>query len=116
MGFANKSSGEADDDEVVAKAFRAFEKMPGEIDMDSFRSMLMAFGDKFTGDEVTAAYAAFDEFVDEDTMMLDCDSRPFLEGYWRLLHRHHHLVLYFQVNPHCLKASSEHNKDINYNP
>jgi len=72
--FANKSSGEADDDEVVAKAFRAFEKMPGEIDMDSFRSMLMAFGDKFTGDEVTAAYAAFDEFVDEDTMMLDCDS------------------------------------------
>merc|ERR1712106_643005 len=40
-----------------------------------------------------------------------CDTRPFLEGYWRLLHRHHHLVLYFQVNPHCLKASSEYNKD-----
>merc|ERR1739840_20917 len=35
-----------------------------------------------------------------------CDTRPFLGGYWRLLHRHHHLVLYFQVNPHCLKASS----------
>merc|ERR1712142_470866 len=44
-----------------------------------------------------------------------CDTRPFLGGYWRLLHRHHHLVLYFQVNPHCLKASSEHNKDSNYN-
>jgi len=71
--FANKSSGEADDDEVVAKAFRAFEKQPGEIDMDSFRSMLMAFGDKFTSAEVDDAYAAFDEFVEEDTMMLDCD-------------------------------------------
>merc|ERR1719370_368218 len=44
-----------------------------------------------------------------------CDTRPFLGGYWRLLHRHHHLVLYFQVNPYCLKASSEHNKDSNYN-
>merc|ERR1711942_14054 len=50
--FANKSSGEADDDEVVAKAFRAFEKQPGEVD---------------------DAYAAFDEFVDEDTLQLDCD-------------------------------------------
>jgi len=71
--FANKSSGEADDDDVVAKAFRAFEKSAGEIEMDSFRSMLMAFGDKFTNQEVTDAYAAFDEFVDEDTNMLDCD-------------------------------------------
>jgi len=71
--FANKSSGEADDDEVVAKAFRAFEKQPGEIDMDTFRNMLMAFGDKFTNGEVDDAYAAFDEFVDEDTLQLDCD-------------------------------------------
>jgi len=71
--FANKSSGEADEDDVVAKAFRCFEKNPGEIDMESFRNMLKAFGDKFTDQEVTDAYAAFDEFVDEDTMMLDCD-------------------------------------------
>jgi len=71
--FANKSSGEVDDDAVVAKSFRAFEKNPGEIDMDQFRGMLQAFGDKFSSAEVDDAYAAFDEFVDEDTMMLDCD-------------------------------------------
>jgi len=33
--------------------------------------MLMAFGDKFTNAEVDDAYAAFDEFVDEDTLQLD---------------------------------------------
>jgi len=71
--FANKSSGEADEDEVVAKAFRAFEKTAGEIDMEMFRNSLQAFGDKFSSQEVDEAYAAFDEFVDEDTMMLDCD-------------------------------------------
>merc|ERR1719244_1168575 len=63
-----------DNDGVLSKeAVRAFEKNPGEIDMDAFRNMLKAFGDKFTDQEVTDAYAAFDEFVDEDTNMLDCD-------------------------------------------
>jgi len=71
--FANKSSGEADDDTVVSKAFRCFEKSAGEIDMEIFRGNLMAFGDKFSNQEVDDAYAAFDEFVDEDTMQLDSD-------------------------------------------
>jgi len=44
-----------------------------EIDMDTFRNMLMAFGDKFTNAEADDAYAAFDEFLDEDTLQLDCD-------------------------------------------
>jgi len=61
----------ADDDAVISKAFRAFKKQPGEIDMDTFCNMLMAFGDKFTNAEVDDAYAAFDEFVDEDTLQLD---------------------------------------------
>merc|ERR1711962_281885 len=46
--FAEKSSGEVDEDEVIAKAIRAFEKEPGEIETDDFRLALMAFGDKFS--------------------------------------------------------------------
>jgi len=33
----------------------------------------MAIGDKFTNAEPDDAYAAFDEFLDEDTVQLDCD-------------------------------------------
>jgi len=55
--FAQKSSGEVDEDEVVAAAFRSFEgATPGKIDPDQFRSMLMAFGNKFTNDEVDEVF------------------------------------------------------------
>jgi len=55
--FAQKSSGEVDEDEVVAAAFRSFEgATPGKIDPDQFRSMLMAFGNKFTNEEVDDVY------------------------------------------------------------
>ena len=69
--FASKSSGEADDDDAVAKAFRAFEKEPGEIDAENFRIMLMAFGDKFTSKEVDDVFENVE--YDEDTGMIDCD-------------------------------------------
>ena len=70
--FAAKSGGEAEDDEVVAKAFRAFEKEPGEIDADEFRLMLMSFGDKFSSKEVDSVLENVD--LDEDTNMIDCDA------------------------------------------
>merc|ERR1711973_969814 len=69
--FAQKSSGESDEDEVIAKAIRAFEKKPGEIDADNFRQMLMVFGDKFDGKEVDDVFANVD--FDEDTGMIDAD-------------------------------------------
>lgn len=70
--FANKSSGEVDDDEVVAKALRAFETKPGEIDSDNFRTMLMAFGDRFSGKEVDDVFANIE--MDEDTGIIDGDA------------------------------------------
>merc|ERR1712142_136554 len=69
--FAAKSTGENDEDEVVIKAFKAFEKSNGEIDSENFRTMLMAFGDKFTELEVSQTFEAFDDYLDEDTGMLD---------------------------------------------
>ncbi|CAL4124285.1 unnamed protein product [Meganyctiphanes norvegica] len=51
--FASKSSGEQDDDETIVAAFRSFEgTTPGIIDPDQFKSMLQAFGDKFTDQDV----------------------------------------------------------------
>lgn len=70
--FASRSSGESDDDDVVAAAFRAFEKEPGQIDSESFKCMLMAFGDKFTSQEVDDAFEQMD--IDEDTGMIDSTS------------------------------------------
>ncbi|KAF2358909.1 EF-hand domain pair [Trinorchestia longiramus] len=70
--FAQRSGGEVDDDEVVAKAFRAFESEPGEIDSENFRTMLMAFGDKFTSKEVDDVFANVD--MDEDTGKIDGDA------------------------------------------
>ncbi|XP_037801779.1 myosin regulatory light chain 2-like [Penaeus monodon] len=69
--FAQRSSGEADDDDVVAAAIRAFEKKPGQIDSEQFRTMLMAFGDKFSNQEVDDAFGQMD--VDEDTGMIESD-------------------------------------------
>merc|ERR1712029_177551 len=69
--FAAKQSGEVDDDATVNKSFRAFEKEEGIIDIESFRNMLMAFGDKFSAEEADDCIKAFDEFVDEDTGLID---------------------------------------------
>ncbi|XP_063606319.1 myosin regulatory light chain 2-like [Penaeus indicus] len=70
--FAERSSGESDDDDVVAASFRAFEKAPGEIDSEQFRTMLMAFGDKFTSQEVDDAFEQME--MDEDTGIIDSDA------------------------------------------
>jgi len=70
--FAEKSSGEVDEDEVIAKAIRAFEKGEGEIDTDDFRLMLMAFGDKFTSKECDDVLNAVE--IDDDTGMIDSDA------------------------------------------
>jgi len=58
--FASRSSGEQDDDDVIVTAFKSFESKPGEIDPDQFRSMLKAFGDKFTDAEVDDVYSIMD--------------------------------------------------------
>jgi len=70
--FASQMGGESDDDDVIAKAIRAFEKLPGEIDADEFRTMLMAFGDKFTSKEVDEVLACVE--LDEDTNQIETDS------------------------------------------
>jgi len=58
--FASRSSGEQDDDDVIVSAFKSFESKPGEIDPDQFRTMLKAFGDKFTDAEVDDVYSLMD--------------------------------------------------------
>jgi len=58
--FASRSSGEQDDDDVIVTAFKSFESKPGQIDPDQFRSMLKAFGDKFTDAEVDDVYSIMD--------------------------------------------------------
>merc|ERR1712121_342980 len=70
--FAQRSSGESDDDDVVAASIRAFEKNPGQIEAEQFRTMLMAFGDKFTNQEVDEAFDNME--LDEDTGMIDSDA------------------------------------------
>merc|ERR1711915_141779 len=70
--FAEKSSGEQDEDEAITKAIRAFEKQPGEIDTDDFRLALMAFGDKFSSKEVDDVLMAVE--IDDDTGMIDSDA------------------------------------------
>jgi len=70
--FASRSSGESDDDDVVAKSFRAFEKEAGQIDSENFRTMLMAFGDKFTNAEVDDAFEQME--LDEDTGIIDSNA------------------------------------------
>ncbi|KAL7642699.1 UNVERIFIED_CONTAM: hypothetical protein RMT77_007264 [Armadillidium vulgare] len=54
--FGSRSSGEVDEDDVVAAGFRAFEESPGVIDSERFRTMLMAFGNKFSTKEVDDAF------------------------------------------------------------
>ncbi|CAD7085320.1 unnamed protein product [Hermetia illucens] len=67
--FANRmaSAGATDDDEVVIAAFKTFDRN-GLIDGDKLRHDLMAYGDKFTADEVDDAY---DQMVIDDKNMID---------------------------------------------
>jgi len=58
--FAERQTGEADDDEVVAKAFMAFADEGGMMDCDTLRHSLMTWGDKFTGQEADDALDQMD--------------------------------------------------------
>ena len=62
--FAERSTGEADDDDVVAKAFLAFSDEEGNIDCDVFRHALMTWGDVFSAQEADDALDQMD--VDEE--------------------------------------------------
>jgi len=62
--FASRQSGEADDDDVIVKAFQAFDDGDGTINSDSFRHSLMTWGEKFTAKEVDEAFEQFD--VDDE--------------------------------------------------
>jgi len=58
--FAERQSGEADEDEVVAKAFMAFADDQGMMDCDQFRHSIMTWGDKFTAKEADDALDQMD--------------------------------------------------------
>ncbi|XP_043196908.1 myosin regulatory light chain 2-like [Amphibalanus amphitrite] len=62
--FASRQSGEADDDDVIVKAFQAFDEGDGTINSDTFRHSLMTWGEKFTAKEVDEAFEQFD--IDDD--------------------------------------------------
>ncbi|CAL4094894.1 unnamed protein product, partial [Meganyctiphanes norvegica] len=66
--FAERSSGEQDDDEVVAKAFKAFSDDEGLIDADNLRMSLITFGDKFTSAEADDALEQMD--IDDNGKVL----------------------------------------------
>jgi len=70
--FSSRSSGESDDDDVVMASIRAFEKNAGQIEADSFRTMLMSFGDKFTAAEAEEAFQMFG--LSEDGQFLDSNA------------------------------------------
>jgi Ca2+-binding EF-hand superfamily protein len=53
--FGNRMSGEADDDEVIISAFKAFDDN-GKIDSEKLRLQLTTFGNKFSTDEVEDAF------------------------------------------------------------
>ncbi|XP_037068433.1 myosin regulatory light chain 2-like [Pollicipes pollicipes] len=58
--FASRQSGEADDDDVIVSAFKAFDDGDGTINSDSFRHSLLTWGEKFTPKEVDEAFEQFD--------------------------------------------------------
>jgi len=58
--FASRQSGEADDDDVIVAAFKAFDDGDSTIVSDSFRHSLMTWGEKFSAKEVDDAFDQFD--------------------------------------------------------
>ncbi|XP_043466002.1 myosin regulatory light chain 2-like [Leptopilina heterotoma] len=71
FGTRMSSSGGADDDDVVLKAFKSFDNGNGKIDGDKFRKALMTFGDKFSQKEVNEAY---DMMYIDDKGRIDTES------------------------------------------
>ncbi|XP_068214656.1 myosin regulatory light chain 2-like [Palaemon carinicauda] len=65
--FAERNSGQNDDDDVVAAAFNAFSS-DGWIDGEVFRHALMTWGDKYSEQEVDDA---FDQFELDDRGFID---------------------------------------------
>jgi len=61
--FAERQTGESDDDDVVAKAFMAFGDDMGLMDCDVFRHALMTWGDRFSTQEADDALDQMD--IDE---------------------------------------------------
>jgi len=66
--FAERQTGESDDDDVVAKAFQAFADESGQANCDTFRHALMTWGDKFSSQE---ADDALDQMDIDDQGMID---------------------------------------------
>jgi len=76
--FAERSSGEQDDDEVIAKAFKAFSDDEGLIDADNLRMSLITFGDKFTPQEADDALESMD--IDDNGKVLLRDVVELITG------------------------------------
>lgn len=68
--FANRMSGQADEDDVVIAAFKTFDN-EGVIDGEKLRHALMTWGEKFTPKEVDDA---FDAMVIDDKGMIDTEA------------------------------------------
>jgi len=65
--FANRASGEQDDDIVIINGFKTFANDKGLIDAKALKSSLMTFADKFTSseaDEAVQMFGATDGFID----------------------------------------------------
>lgn len=70
--FASRmQGGGADDDDVVIKAFNAFDVGGGKIDGERLRHALMTWGEKFTAQEVNDAY---DHMYIDDKGFIDIES------------------------------------------
>ncbi|KAG8330603.1 myosin regulatory light chain 2 [Homalodisca vitripennis] len=68
--FANRMSGQADEDDVVIAAFKTFDN-EGVIDGEKLRHALMTWGEKFSAKECDDAY---ENFVIDDKGMIDTEA------------------------------------------
>lgn len=69
--FAERQTGESDDDDVVAKAFLAFADENGDMDCDTLRHALMTWGDKYSSQE---ADDAIDQMEVDDNGKIEAQS------------------------------------------
>jgi len=70
--FANKASGEQDDDIVIINGFKTFANDAGKIDAAAMKSALMTFADRFTSkeaDEALQMFGATDGFMDVNVIV-----------------------------------------------
>uniref|UniRef100_A0A1B6F9K6 EF-hand domain-containing protein n=1 Tax=Cuerna arida TaxID=1464854 RepID=A0A1B6F9K6_9HEMI len=68
--FANRMSGQSDDDDVVIAAFKTFDN-EGVIDGEKLRHALMTWGEKFSSKECDDA---FENFVIDEKGMIDTEA------------------------------------------